>query len=468
MAPRRSRTSRLLASTAAVALVALLLAGCDPLLTTATYGAGNARTGWFGRQSTLTPGLVSSGTFGEMWDTAVTGQVYAQPVVHDGTIVAVTETNDAYGLDATTGATRWHRQLGVPFDPDDVTCADLSPSVGITGTPAIDPATATAYFVKKTYVRGSSGPAAWWAHGVDVASGVERPGFPLRLQGTAANDPKMTFDATKHLQRPGLLLLDGVLYAGFGGHCDRGNYQGWIIGFTTTGQISTLWTAEPGEPGSPGAGIWQSGGGLVSDVPGEIVVTTGNGNLPAGATPGASPPTQLGQAVVRLQVQPDKSLRAVDFFIPYDAGYLNTWDADLGSGAPIALPPDAFGTPDVPRPGLQMGKQGYLYVLDENDLGGYRQGPSGSDRVVQRLGPFGGAWSKPAAWPGDGGFVYVTTASGGTSSTMATSICWLPFCACSFASVSVELPATYSTLTPFSFSKAGITSSRIVFSNEPP
>ena len=56
----------------------------------------------------------------------------------------------------------------------------------------------------------------------------------------------------------------------------------------------------------------------------------------------------------------------------------------------------------------------------------------------------------------------------GPSSTMATSICWLPFCAWSLASVSVELPATYSTLTPFSFSKAGITSSRMVFSNEPP
>jgi len=396
-----------------LAVTALALVGCLPT----TYGGGNLRDGWFGNQTTLSPGLVTSGTFGEMWNASVTGQVYAQPLMHEGTIIAATETNDVYGLDAGNGVQRWHRQVGVPFNPNDVTCGDLTPAIGITGTPVIDPVTDTAYFVKKTYVSGSSGPAAWWAHAVDTATGAERAGFPLRLQGTAANDPTMTFGATTHLQRPGLLLMDGVVYAGFGGRCDRPNYQGWVIGFTTGGQISTLWSAEAGEPGNPGAGIWQSGGGLVSDAPGEIVLTTGNGNIPAAATSGDAGPTQLGQAVVRLKVQPDMTLRTVDFFIPYDAGYLNSWDADLGSGAPVALPPSSFGTPAFPRIGLQMGKQGYLYVLDQTNLGGYRQGPNGSDDVIARLGPFGGAWSKPAVWPGDGGYVYVTTASGGNSAS---------------------------------------------------
>jgi iron transport multicopper oxidase len=35
--------------------------------------------------------------------------------------------------------------------------------------------------------------------------------------------------------------------------------------------------------------------------------------------------------------------------------------------------------------------------------------------VVQRIGPYGGVWSKPAVWPGNGGWVYLPTASGGTS-----------------------------------------------------
>ena len=389
---------------------------------TTTYGAGPLRTGWFGNQTTLTPGLVSSGTFGQMWGHTVTGQVYAQPVVHEGTVVTGTEKNDIYGLDADSGVERWHRQIGVPFDANDVQCGDLTPSIGITATPVIDPATDTAYFTDKTYVSGSSGPAAYWAHAVDVATGAERGGFPLRLQGIAANDPAMTFDATTHLQRPGLLLMDGVIYAAFGGHCDHPDYQGWVIGFTTAGTISTLWSAEAGQSGSPGGGIWQSGGGLVSDAPGEIVLTTGNGDIPAAASPGNTPPNELGQAIVRLKVQPDKSLKAVDFFMPYDANFLNSWDADFGSGGPVALPNPEFGTTTYPRLGLQMGKQGYLYVLDETNLGGYRQGPGGSDAVLQRLGPFGGVWSKPGVWPGDGGYVYVTTASAGNTAAGTTGV----------------------------------------------
>ena len=74
-----------------------------------------------------------------MWSHDVNGQVYAEPVVHENTIVAVTEENDVYGLAADNGGERWHRQLGVPFDPNDLSCGDLTPSVGITGTPVIDP-----------------------------------------------------------------------------------------------------------------------------------------------------------------------------------------------------------------------------------------------------------------------------------------------------------------------------------------
>ena len=55
-----------------------------------------------------------------MWNPHVTGQVYAQPVVENGTVVTVTESNDIYGLDETSGAQKWHRQVGVPFNPNDV------------------------------------------------------------------------------------------------------------------------------------------------------------------------------------------------------------------------------------------------------------------------------------------------------------------------------------------------------------
>ncbi len=414
----RRRTTGLLTALVAIALVPLALVAAPARADVVTYGADNLRTAWYPDQTTLSPGLVSGGTFGQMWNNAITGQVYAQPVVSQGTAFVATETNDIYGFDATSGATSWHRNVGVPFNAADVTCGDLAPTIGITGTPVVDPATNVAYFFAKTYASGTSGPAAYYVHAVSVATGAEQPGFPVLIAGSdnSPTNPR-AFDAQKELQRPGLLLLNGVVYAGFGGHCDRASFTGWVVGVSTAGSITTMWNAEIGETGNPGAGIWQSGGGLVSDGPNQILLTTGNGHVPATATPGATPPRQLAQSVVRLVVQPDKSLKATDFFMPYDAAALNSWDADLGSGGPVVLPPASFGTPAYPHLELQIGKQGFLDVLNADDLGGYKQGPSGSDRVIQRLGPFGGVWSKPTPWGGDGGYVYVTTASGGNSAS---------------------------------------------------
>ena len=73
-----------------------------------------------------------------------------------------------------------------------------------------------------------------------------------------------------------------------------------------------------------GAGIWMSGGGLVSDRPGQILFATGNGaSNGAGPIPGNTPPADLGEAVVRVAVQADGSLKPVDFFSPYDAATLD-------------------------------------------------------------------------------------------------------------------------------------------------
>jgi iron transport multicopper oxidase len=63
------------------------------------------------------------------------------------------------------------------------------------------------------------------------------------------------------------------------------------------------------------------------------------------------------------------------------------------------------------------GKQGYVYLLNRDNLGGFQQGPGGSDLVVQRLGPIGGVWSRSAAWPGEGGWTYLPTASPGNAAT---------------------------------------------------
>src|SRR5258708_12944659 len=97
----------------------------------------------------------------------------------------------------------------------------------------------------------------------------------------------------------------------------------------------------------------------MSDGPGRIFVVTGNGISPPPG-PGTTPPGQLGDAVVRLDVQPDGSLTAGDFFSPANADTLNTTDKDLGSGAPVGLP---YGTSTYPHLMVTAGEQARPFPL---------------------------------------------------------------------------------------------------------
>jgi hypothetical protein len=384
-----------------------------------TNSGGDLRTGWYPNEPSITPELVSGGTFGRLWTTPVTGQVYAQPLLDDGTLFVATEENNLYGLNPTTGAQQWSKNLGEAWNPAEISCGDLAPFVGVTSTPVIDLATNIAYLTYKTYrpVPGGSGnekEPAWYMDAVDVSTGAQEPGFPVPLSGTAQNAPGQTFEPKAELQRPGLLLMEGVVYAAFGSDCDTPHWQGWVFGVSTGGTVKARWVAdETGE----GAGIWQSGAGLTSDGPGTILLSTGNGGAPTTPTPGDTPPPDLGESIVRVDVQPNGSLKAVDFFAPFNAATLDTWDADFASGGVTGLPEEYFGTPAIPHLAVAVGKDGYVYLLNRDNLGGIGQGPSGSDDVVQRIGPYGGVWSRPGVWPGEGGWVYIPTASDGTSAS---------------------------------------------------
>ncbi len=411
--PRKTAMLRVLAAP----LLGLLLLLATPgtgVAAEVTNSADNLRTGWYPSESSITPQLVSGGSFGQVWSANVEGQVYAQPLLDDGTLFVATEDNRVYGLDPATGALQWSKpvNLGTPWNPAEIGCADLTPSVGVTSTPVIDPSTHIAYLTYKTYASGTSGPVVWYMDALSVSTGAQEPGFPVRLEGSAQNAPGQTFDPQTELQRPGLLLMEGVVYAAFGSDCDHPPWQGWVFGVSTTGAVKARWsTVESGE----GAGIWQSGAGLTSDRPGSILLSTGNGGAPTEPAPGTSPPPNLGESIVRLQVQSDGSLKPTDFFAPYDAASLDSWDADFASGGVTGLPEETFGTAAIPHLAVAVGKDGYVYLLNRDNLGGIGQGPSGSDKVVQRIGPYGGVWSRPGVWPGEGGWVYIPTASGGTS-----------------------------------------------------
>ncbi len=383
-----------------------------------TNSADNLRTGWYGNQPKLSPAAVSSADFGQIGSMAVVGQVYAQPVIANNVLIAATEANNIYGFDTTTRTKLWERNLGATFDARTLGgCGDIKPEVGITSTPVVDTATGTAYVMSKVGPAGSA-TVAWHLHAVDVASGAERSGWPVKITGTANNDPTVSFNAANELQRPGLLLMNGVVYAGFSGHCDHKPFYGWVVGVSTTAAaVSALWSDEvsPGAVAAdgPGGGVWQSGGGLVSDVSGDILLSTGNGTPPP-TGPGTVDNGALGQSLVRLRVQADGTLKAVDHFAPYDASVLNQTDSDVGSGAPVALPPQYFGTAAHPRLTLLIGKQGYIWMNDATDLGGVGQGPNGADKVINRIGKLpGGVRGKPGIWPGDGGYVYIATSQSG-------------------------------------------------------
>lgn len=116
----------------------------------------------------------------------------------------------------------------------------------------------------------------------------------------------------------------------------------------------------------------------MSDGPGRLFVTSGNGVSPPRG-PGASPPPHLGDSVIRLTVRRDGSLQAGDFFSPADAARLEKNDLDLGSSLPLGLP---FGTHRYPHLIMQASKDGRVFLLNRDDLGGRAQGPDGTDKVV--------------------------------------------------------------------------------------
>jgi iron transport multicopper oxidase len=62
---------------------------------------------------------------------------------------------------------------------------------------------------------------------------------------------------------------------------------------------------------------------------------------------------------------------------------------------------------------VQTSKEGYVYLLDAQNLGGVSPGDAGA---LAEQGPDGGAWATPGVWPGNGGYIYVPTSNGGTMS----------------------------------------------------
>jgi hypothetical protein len=351
-----------------------------------TASLNKLRTGWDPGEPKLSPSVVGGGTFNRVFSTAVNGQVYAQPIVVGSTLIVATENDWVYGLNAATGAVKWSRSLGTPYT---ITwCGDLAPHIGLTSTPVYDPANGMLYVLGQTLTNGSP---SWHLFGIDANTG--RISLKKPIDGSPTNDPNIKFRPKYELARPGLLLTKGTVYGAFGAHCDVQPYAGYVVGVNVSTKASTLWTDESGVTDDQ-AGIWQGGGGLMSDGPGRIFFTSGNGVSPA---PGAgnSPPGQLAESTVRLALQSNGSLAAQDFFSPADAPSLDASDIDFGSGGPVGVP---FGTATYPDLLVQAGKDGRVFLVNRDNLGGREQGAGGTDAALSSAGPYAGQWGHPAVF----------------------------------------------------------------------
>ena len=362
-----------------------------------TISQDQARTGWDPHEPGLSPQTVSSPRFGKIFVATVDGQVYAQPLVVGSNVIVATEKDNVYSLNAQTGAENWRLNLGPSWPSSASGCADLAPDIGVTSTPVYDPATGEVYLAAVENNGKSRYQPNVYLVAVNAATG--HLDWESLVQGAPVNARTRSFDPLTERQRASLLLMNGMVYVAFASYCDFTPYTGLVAAVNTSSRAVSLWTDEAAPSGKQ-AGIWMSDGGLMSDGSGRIFATSGNGVSPP-AGPGNKPPADLSESVFRLAPS-NGSLTVKDFFSPANAPQLDAHDTDLGSGGPVALP---FGTAKHPHLLVQAGKDGRLFVLDRDNLGG--RGAT-ADHPVSLNGPLPGQWGHPAAFAGTGGndFVY--------------------------------------------------------------
>ncbi|KAH0545374.1 hypothetical protein FGG08_000515 [Glutinoglossum americanum] len=390
----------------------------------------------------MDPATVDSPIFGLLWKLPFNSkeQFYAKPLVYTPSggkqlVFLASSQNYIRTLDAVTGAIINSRQVQTPFLQADIGCNDIPNTIGITGTPVID--SDIAYFFVKTYIpnyrqSGATGyiNGVYYFYAVNVNTLQDVPGFPILVDGTVAqNDPLKYFVGGVILQRPALTKLNNVVYGAFGGHCDLFNYTGMVIGVNTqTATVVSAFAMESGpfarhDPynvngGGGEAGIWMSGMGLASDG-NRIFAVTGNGqghqNNGVPAT-GRSGLQTLDEAIVNLGVDPSTGLLSLtDYFEPYDYQNMDAGDRDLGSGGIALLDPSFFSGAGVARMGVTAGKNGKIYVVNADNLGGYRLGVGQTDGIVQTIVTNQAVFGGIGSYPLEGGYIYLTPVGNTTS-----------------------------------------------------
>ena len=305
----------------------------------------------------------------QAWQThELDGEVYAQPLVYGSSVFVATENDTVYRLDAATGRIVWSRHLGTPEPSSAAPCGDISPSIGITSTPVVDPAADRIYAVGAV---SAGGEVHHELFAFDLGSGHPIGGFPIRV------DPRYPSGgaAVNQLQRAGLALDAGRILIGYGGNDgDCNTYWGWLVSAPTNGTAAL--TAFQADADYTEGAIWAGGNAPPVNAGGDLFVSTGNGSGDATSDP------EYGDSVVKLNA----SASPLDWWAPPDWQSLDSSDADLGSGMPTLLPGGFV---------FQSGKDGNGYLLNGGSLG-HVGAPAGEVSGFCSGGSYGGSIYDPA------------------------------------------------------------------------
>jgi hypothetical protein len=364
---------------------------------------------------------VTASLFGKLFSLPVDGYVYAQPLykpsvsIGGGThnvVFVATEGDSVYAFDADNGTQLWHVSLlgsgettGNMQRDLDSECTDLIPQVGITSTPVIDPS-GVIYVEAKSRIT-STGAYVHRLHKLDITTGAEKT-TPVEITatvpGTSDGGSTVTFNPLTQLNRPGLLLSNGMVYIGYGSHCDDGPWHGWLFAYNASTLARTaVFISTPNGPSGGQGGIWMSGSGIAADSSGNIFIATGNGSYDA---------TDVGDSIVKLN---GSALTLSDYFTPFNQNNLQSKDFDLGSGGVLLLP-DQPGA--HPHELIQAGKGGQeldqttslggiIYVVDRDQMTANNVHFCSSNcnntdpeivQEIQNVGNLPWLWAMPAYW----------------------------------------------------------------------
>jgi outer membrane protein assembly factor BamB len=280
------------------------------------------------------------------------GHLYGEPLVYGGRVYVATERDTVYALSAATGAVIWSRQLATPVPSSMLPCGDIGPTVGITGTPVIDPARNEIFVVADELIGGQP---AHMLTGLATSNGMAR----MRVNV----DPRGASPAAL-LQRTGLNLAGGRVVFGFGGNAgDCPVYRGRVVSVPEAGGTPAFFTVD-GQPGQSQGAVWMGGGAPAVDGAGHVWATSGNGSVTR-----SSGPYDDSDAVLELSA----TVRLLQFYAPA------TWAADNAADLDMSTEPALLGDGQV----VAAGKQHNVYLLQASHLGGI----GGQQAIAPRVCP---------------------------------------------------------------------------------